>query len=87
MTQLFASRLGIHNIPVYEIRPGITLTDMTASVKQEYDKMLREGLTIQRRWGLPEDIGKADLALASGSFPYSSGAVINVDGGMTVQRL
>jgi 3-oxoacyl-[acyl-carrier protein] reductase len=87
MTQLFASRLGIHNIAVYEIRPGITLTDMTASVKQKYDKMLREGLTIQSRWGLPEDIGKAALALASGSFPYSTGAVINVDGGMTVQRL
>ena len=87
MTQLFATRLGGHNIPVYEIRPGITLTDMTASVKQKYDKMLREGLTIQSRWGLPEDIGKAVLALASGSFPYSTGAVINVDGGMTVQRL
>lgn len=87
MTQLFAARLGSHNIPVYEIRPGITLTDMTATVKQKYDKMLREGLTIQTRWGLPEDIGKAALALASGSFPYSTGAVINVDGGMTVQRL
>jgi len=87
MTQLFATRLGSYNIPVYEIRPGITLTDMTSSVKQKYDKMLREGLTIQGRWGLPEDIGKAALALASGSFPYSTGAVINVDGGMTVQRL
>jgi len=87
ITRLFADRLGNYEIPVYEIRPGIILTDMTASVKQKYDKMLREGLTIQARWGLPEDVGKAALALASGSFPYSTGAVINVDGGMSVQRL
>ena len=87
MTKLFAARLGNYDIPVYEIRPGIILTDMTSSVKQKYDKMIREGLTLQFRWGLPEDVGKAALALTNGSLNYSTGAIINIDGGMSIQRL
>ena len=87
LTQLFASRLGQHNIPVYEIRPGITATDMTSGVKEKYDKLIADGLTVQPRWGLPEDVGKAVMALVTGLFPYSTGQVIMVDGGITIQRL
>ena len=87
VTQLFAARLGEHGIPVYEIRPGITATDMTAGVKEKYDKLISEGLTVQKRWGYPEDVGKAAAALARGDFPYSTGQVIMVDGGLTIQRL
>lgn len=87
MTQLFAVRLGEFDIPVYEIRPGIILTDMTAKVKEKYDKLIREGVTIQKRWGLPVDVAKAALALVNGSFSYSTGQVISVDGGMTLQAL
>ena len=86
-TQLWAARLGEFNIPVYEVRPGIVKTDMTAAVQDKYDKLLAEGLTVQRRWGLPEDIGKAVASLARGDFPYSTGQVIFVDGGLNVQRL
>jgi 3-oxoacyl-[acyl-carrier protein] reductase len=86
-TQLFASRLGEFNIPVFEIRPGIIRTDMTAAVTSKYDKLLEEGLTIFRRWGTPEDVGKAVLALVKNLFPYSTGQVIMVDGGITVGRL
>ena len=86
-TQLFASRLGEFNIPVYEVRPGIIATDMTAGVKEKYDKLISQGLTIQKRWGLPEDVGRVVSALAAGSFAYSTGQVIMVDGGMTVPRL
>ena len=89
MTQLFADRLGKEDIPVYEIRPGITKSDMTSSpeVTAKYDKMIAEGLTITPRWGTPEDIGKAVVALCRGDFPYSTGNVIMVDGGMTIPRL
>lgn len=86
-TQLFAVRLGEHNIPVYEVRPGIIATDMTAGVKEKYDRLFAEGLAVQERWGIPEDVGKAVAALASGSFPYSTGQVIMVDGGMNIPRL
>jgi 3-oxoacyl-[acyl-carrier protein] reductase len=85
MTQLFAVRLGEYDIPVYEIRPGIILTEMTAKVRDKYDRMIKEGLMIQSRWGLPADVGKATLALAKGSLNYSTGQVIMVDGGMSVQ--
>jgi 3-oxoacyl-[acyl-carrier protein] reductase len=87
VTSLFAVRLGEFDIPVYEIRPGIISTDMTAGVKDKYDKMLEEGLCVQKRWGLPDDIGKMAAALAVGSFPYSTGQVFMADGGMTIQRL
>lgn len=86
-TQLFAARLGEFNIPVYEVRPGIIHTDMTSAVTEKYDKLIGEGLTIQNRWGESEDVGKAVAALALHYFPYSTGQVIMVDGGLTVPRL
>lgn len=87
VTKLYAARLGEYQIPVYEIRPGVIATDMTSGVKEKYDKMFAEGLAVQRRWGVPEDIGRAAAGLARGDFPYSTGQVIMVDGGMTLQRL
>ena len=87
VTQLFAARLGEFEIPVYEIRPGVIATDMTSGVKEKYDKMFKEGLAVQARWGKPEDVGKVAAALARGDFPYSTGQVIMADGGMTLQRL
>ena len=86
-TQLFATRLGEFNIPVYEVRPGIIKTDMTAGVTEKYDKLIQGGLTLEKRWGLPEDVGKAVVALVSGALPYSTGQVIMVDGGLTIPRL
>ncbi|MCY1723458.1 3-ketoacyl-ACP reductase [Prolixibacteraceae bacterium Z1-6] len=86
-TKLWAVRLGEFNIPVYEIQPGIIKTDMTSAVKEKYDKLFAEGIAIQKRWGLPEDIGKVAAAMATGMMPYSTGQVVQVDGGMTTQRL
>ncbi|NQU51696.1 MAG: 3-ketoacyl-ACP reductase [Bacteroidetes bacterium] len=86
-TKLWAARLGEFNIPVYEIQPGIIKTDMTAGVTHKYDTLFEQGLSIQKRWGLPEDIGKVATAMATGMMPYSTGQVVLVDGGMTVQRL
>ncbi|HEY1053869.1 MAG TPA: 3-ketoacyl-ACP reductase, partial [Emticicia sp.] len=86
-TQLFAVRLGEYNIPVYEVRPGVIKTDMTAGVTSKYDQLIENGLCVQKRWGFPEDVGKAVAALAKGDFPYSTGQVIMVDGGMTLGRL
>lgn len=87
VTQLFAARMGEFQIPVYEIRPGVIATDMTSGVKEKYDKLIGEGLTVQDRWGFPEDVGKAAAALARGDFPYSTGQVIMVEGGLTLPRL
>jgi 3-oxoacyl-[acyl-carrier protein] reductase len=86
-TQLFAVRLGEFDIPVYEVRPGVIETDMTSGAKAKYDKLIAEGLCVQQRWGYPEDVGKAVAALALGNFPYSTGQVIMVDGGLTIPRL
>jgi NAD(P)-dependent dehydrogenase (short-subunit alcohol dehydrogenase family) len=86
-TKLFAFRLGEFNIPVYEVRPGVVKTDMTAGVIAKYDQMIEEGMTIQKRWGTPEEVGKAVAALVQGYFPYSTGQVIMVDGGLTIPRL
>lgn len=86
-TQLFAVRLGEYNIPVFEVRPGIIRTDMTSAVKEKYDKLIDEGLCLQKRWGEPEDIGKVAASLAKGDFMYSTGQVIMVDGGLTIPRL
>lgn len=86
-TRLWATRLGEFGIPVYEVRPGVIETDMTAAVHEKYDRLIAEGLTLQKRWGYPEDIGKAVAALVRGDFPYSTGQVILVDGGLTLQRL
>jgi NAD(P)-dependent dehydrogenase (short-subunit alcohol dehydrogenase family) len=86
-TQLFAVRLGEFNIPVFEVRPGVIRTDMTAVVKEKYDKLIEEGLCVQQRWGEPEDVGKVVASLAKGDFMYSTGQVIMVDGGLTIPRL
>ena len=87
MTQLYAVRLGDFGIPVYEIRPGITATDMTSKVKDKYDKLIDGGLCVQKRWGYPEDVGNAVIALVKQRFTYSTGQVIMIDGGLTIQRL
>ncbi len=86
-TKLWAVRLAEYGVRVYEIRPGIVATDMTAGVKEKYDKMIAEGLTLQRRWGQPDDVGRAVAALARGEFPYATGQVVNIDGGMMIGRL
>jgi len=85
--RVFADRLSEYGINVYEVRPGIILTDMTAPVKEKYDKLIAGGLIPQKRWGLPEDVGKAVAALAKGYFGYSTGLVVEVSGGMNIQRL
>jgi NAD(P)-dependent dehydrogenase (short-subunit alcohol dehydrogenase family) len=86
-TKLWAARLGEFDIPVYEIQPGVIATDMTAGVTEKYDRLFEQGLTIQKRWGMPEDVGKVAAAMATGMLPYSTGQVVMVDGGMTIQRL
>lgn len=86
-TSLWAVRLGEFNIPVYEIQPGIIKTDMTAGVREKYDGLIEEGLCVQKRWGMPEDVGKVAAAMATGSMPYSTGQVVMVDGGLTLPRL
>ncbi|TFG62540.1 MAG: 3-ketoacyl-ACP reductase [Spirochaetales bacterium] len=87
MTKLWAVRLAEYGIRVYEIRPGIIATDMTAGVSEKYDKLLEGGIALTPRWGKPEDVGKAVAALSENSFPYSTGAVFTVDGGLSVARL
>ncbi len=87
VTQLFAARLGEYGIPVYEIRPGVTRTDMTAGVTEKYDKLIADGLCVTPRWGEPADTGKAVAAFVRGDFPYSTGQVIMTDGGLTIPRL
>lgn len=87
VTQLLALRLGAYQVPVYEVRPGIIATDMTAGVKEKYDRLIGEGLLAQPRWGLPEDVGKAVAMLAAGELAYSTGQVVMIDGGLTISRL
>jgi len=84
---LFADRLAEFGINVYEIRPGIVETGMTAPVREKYDKLIAEGFVPQKRWGFPEDVGKAVVALAKGHFPFSTGLVLEVSGGMNIRRL
>ncbi len=86
-TQLWAIRLSEFGIPVFEVRPGLIETDMTAGVKEKYDQLIREGLIPQSRWGTPEDVGEAVAALATGCLRYSTGQVPMVDGGMTLAQL
>jgi 3-oxoacyl-[acyl-carrier protein] reductase len=85
--RLYADRLAAEGIPVFEIRPGIISTAMTAPAKEKYDRLIGEGLIPQKRWGQPEDVAKAAAALASGAFAFSTGAVIEVSGGMNIRRL
>jgi len=87
MTKLYADRLAEYGINVYEVRPGIIASDMTAKVKEKYDKLIAEGLLPIKRWGYPEDVALAVAAVAKGLLPYSTGEVINVDGGFHLQRL
>jgi 3-oxoacyl-[acyl-carrier protein] reductase len=88
LTKVFGDRLAEYGINVYEIRPGIIATDLTSVVKEKYDRMiLNEGLTPIRRWGQPEDVARAVIAIAEGFLPYSTGEVINVDGGFHLHRL
>ncbi len=87
MTQLFAVRLAPHGINVYEIRPGVVRTDMTRPVAENYDRMIRAGLTPIERWGTPEDVGRAVAAIAEDRLPFSTGEVINVDGGFHIRIL
>ena len=87
MTKLFAVRLAEFGIGVFEIRPGVIETDMTGPVKEKYDKMIAEGLTPIARWGKPDDVARAVVAVATDAFPFSTGEVINVDGGFHLRRL
>lgn len=87
LTPLFAARLAANGINVYEIRPGVIATDMTGGVKEKYDQLIADGMTPIQRWGTPEDIGRAVAAIASDAFPFSTGEVINVDGGFHLRRL
>jgi 3-oxoacyl-[acyl-carrier protein] reductase len=87
MTALYADRLAEYGIGVFELRPGIIATDMTAVVKDKYDKMIAEGLTPIKRWGLPQDVAKVVGAIAEGRLDFSTGQVINVDGGFHLRRL
>ena len=87
LTKVFALRLAPHGIRTYEIRPGIIRTDMTAPVRERYDRMIADGLTPMPRWGEPEDVGRAVAALASGSIPFSTGDAFHIDGGLHIQKL
>lgn len=88
LVKLFAARLAEHGITVHEVRPGIIDTDMTSAVKQRYDDLiLNQGLTPIRRWGLPEDVGKAVVAIATDLLPFSTGQVLDVDGGFHLRTL
>ena len=85
--QTWAVRLAEYEIPVFEVRPGVVRTDMTSGVTERYDRLIEEGLMLQRRWGTPGDVGRTVAALARGDLPYSTGQVITVDGGMLIDRL
>jgi NAD(P)-dependent dehydrogenase (short-subunit alcohol dehydrogenase family) len=85
--RLFAARLAEDGIPVYEVRPGIVATDMTAPVRDAYDRRIADGLVPARRWGEPDDVGRVVAALARGDLPYATGSVIHVDGGLSIPRL
>lgn len=84
---LFAVKMAEYGIPVFEIRPGVIATDMTSKVQGKYDQLFQEGMALQPRWGTPDDVGKAVASVVRGDFPYSTGQVIHVDGGMLLDRL
>jgi NAD(P)-dependent dehydrogenase (short-subunit alcohol dehydrogenase family) len=85
--QLFATHLAPHGIAVYDVRPGIIATDMTAAVKDKYDQRIADGLVPAGRWGTPDDVGRAVAALLRGDLPYATGSIIHIDGGLTIPRL
>jgi NAD(P)-dependent dehydrogenase (short-subunit alcohol dehydrogenase family) len=86
-TQLWAHRLAEFGIAVYEVRPGIIHSDMSAAVADKYDRLIANGLTVENRWGEPEDVGRAVAMLARGELSYATGNVLNIDGGLTLRRL
>ena len=86
-TKLWAARLAEFGIPVYEVRPGIIRTDMTSGVTEKYDKLIADGLTVEPRWGTPEDVGQTVAVMARGEITYATGNFIMVDGGLTLRRL
>jgi len=86
-TRLWAVRLAEFGIDVYEIRPGIIATDMTAAVKSKYDHLIEGSLLLEKRWGTPDDVGKTAAMLARGDLPYATGSVLVLDGGLTLPRL
>jgi len=85
--RIFADRLAESGINVYEVRPGLIQTDMTVPVREKYDALIAAGLVPQKRWGFPEDVGKAVAGLVQGYFPYSTGLILEVSGGMDIRRL
>lgn len=85
--QLWASRLVEAGIQVMELRPGIMATDMTARVREKYDRLLAEGVVPQKRWGEPADVGRAVESILFNQFPFSTGEIINIDGGFHLRRL
>ncbi len=85
--KLWATRLAEYNVGVYEVRPGVIRTDMTSGVTDKYDRLLADGLAVEPRWGLPEDVGRAVAVLAGGRLTYATGSVLHVDGGLTLPRL
>lgn len=85
--KLFAVRLAAERIPVFEVRPGIIATDMTAPARESYDRRIADGLIPERRWGLPDDVGRAVAALVRGDLPYATGTIVHVDGGLSIPRL
>ena len=87
VTKLFALRLAAHGVGVYELRPGIIETDMTSVVHAAYDERIAGGLVPAARWGTPEDVGRAAAALLRGEFAFSTGALITVDGGLSIERM
>ena len=86
-SKLWSARLAAEGVQVLELRPGIMATDMTAGVKAKYDALIADGLVPQRRWGTPEDVGRAVRAILAGAFPFSTGEVIYLDGGFHISRL
>ena len=87
LTKLLALRLADEDVSVYEVRPGIIRTDMTASVREKYDRAIADGLSPIRRWGEPADVARATSALVRGDFAFATGSVVHVDGGLSIQRL
>ena len=87
MTWLFADRLAEHQIGVFEICPGVIASDMTAPVRQKYDRLIADGLTPIRRWGQPEDVANAVAVIVSGGLTFTTGQRIHVDGGFHIRRL
>jgi len=84
---IFADRMSREEILVFEVRPGVIQTDMTAKIKDKYDKLISEGLVPQKRWGLPEDIGKAVASICRGDWSFSTGMVFEISGGLNIHKL